>query len=104
MASKGRGKNGIAKTLRREAVKTFGRSQAWHVSYIQKILTNRAVLGEFAPATMRDGKRTFLEAIPDYYPAIIKRETFATVQQLRKARPSYRGRSGFNVFSQSRIR
>jgi len=99
MASKGRGANGITKTLRRENVKTFGRSQVWHISYVKKILDNRAVLGEFAPATKRDGKKTFLEVVPDYYPAIIKRELFATVQQLRKARPSYRGKSGFNVFS-----
>lgn len=99
MASAGRGANGITKTLQREGVKTFGRSQAWHVSYVKKILDNRAVLGEFAPATKRDGKRTFFDAIPNYYPAIVKRETFATVQQLRKARPSYRGRSSFNVFS-----
>jgi len=57
------------------------------------------VIGEFRPAKMRGGKREFLEAIPDYYPAVVKPETFATVQQLRKSRPSYRGRSGFNVFS-----
>jgi Recombinase len=99
MAGKGQGANSITKTLRREGVKTFGRSQVWHISYVKKILDNRAVIGEFAPATKRNGKKTFFEAIPDYYPAIIKRETFATVQQLRRSRPSYRGRSGFNVFS-----
>jgi len=99
MASKGMGKNGITKTLRREGVKTFGRSKVWHISYVHKILDNRAVIGEFAPATKRNGKKTFFEVIPNYYPAIIKRETFATVQQLRKSRPSYRGRSSFNVFS-----
>jgi DNA invertase Pin-like site-specific DNA recombinase len=99
LASKGRGANSITKTLQREGVKTFGRSQAWHVSYVKKILDNRAVLGEFAPATKRDGKRTFFEVIQNYYPAIVKREKFATVQQLRKARPSFRGRSSFNVFS-----
>ncbi len=99
MASNGRGANGIAKTLQRDGVETFGHSQAWHVSYVKKILDNRAVLGEFAPATKRDGKRTFFDAIPNYYPAIVKREKFATVQQIRKARPSYRGRSSFNVFS-----
>jgi DNA invertase Pin-like site-specific DNA recombinase len=99
MARKGKGANGITKTLQREGVKTFGRSQAWHVSYIKKILDNRAVIGEFAPATKRDGKRTFFDAVPDYYPAVVKPETFATVQQLRKARPSFNGRSAFNVFS-----
>jgi DNA invertase Pin-like site-specific DNA recombinase len=99
MASEGRGANGIAKTLQHEGVETFGRSRVWHVSYIKKILDNRAVIGEFAPATIRDGKRTFLDPIPDYYPAVVKREVFATVQQLRKARPSYKGRSAFNVFS-----
>ena len=79
---------------------TFGCSKAWFVSYIKKILTNRAVIGEYRPGFKKDGKRTFLDPIPDYYPAVVKRETFATVQQIRKQRPSYRGRSSaFNVFS-----
>src|SRR5260221_3283118 len=99
MARSGRGANGISRTLRSEGVKTFGRAKVWHVSYVKKNLDNRAVIGEFAPASKRTGKRTFFEAIPDYYPAVVKRETFATVQQLRKARPCYQGRSGFNVFS-----
>jgi DNA invertase Pin-like site-specific DNA recombinase/cell division protein FtsB len=95
----GQGANGIAKALNREKVPTFGRSKAWHVSYIKKILDNRAAIGEYTPALKRDGKRTFLDAIPNYYPAIIPREKFATAQQLRKARPSFKGRGSFNVFS-----
>jgi DNA invertase Pin-like site-specific DNA recombinase len=99
MASHGHGANGIAKTLQHDCVPTFGRSKAWHLSYIKKILDNRAVIGEFAPASKRNGKRVFFDAVQDYYPAVVTRETFATVQQLRKARPSYKGRSTFNVFS-----
>jgi DNA invertase Pin-like site-specific DNA recombinase len=102
MAAKGHGANSITKTLQRENLPTFGRASGWHVSYVKKIIDNRAVLGEFTPFTSRtkSGKREACgEAVQGYYPAVVKRETFATVQQLRKARPSYNGRSGFNVFS-----
>lgn len=42
--------------------------------------------------------RLMLDTIPGYYPAIISKETFATVQQVRHVRPSFTGKSGFNVF------
>lgn len=99
-ARSGVGAYSIAKRLRQQKVKTFGRSSRWFPSYIKKILDSRAVIGEFTPATKRNGsEKTFLDPIPGYYPAVIRKELFATVQQLRRARPSYKGRSGFNVFS-----
>lgn len=99
MAAQGKGANSITKALRTEKVKPIGRKPVWFTSYVKKILDNRAVIGEFTPAVSRNGKREFLDAIPDYYPAIVSKELFATVQQLRRARPSYVGRSTFNVFS-----
>lgn len=99
MTKKGHGAITIAKTLTREGVPTFGRSKAWHMSYIKKILNNRAVIGEFCPAMFRSGKRVFFDPIPGYYPAALTRELYATVQQVRKTRPSYAGRSNFNAFT-----
>ncbi|HEX7011270.1 MAG TPA: recombinase family protein, partial [Steroidobacteraceae bacterium] len=51
----GAGKEAIARALNEQRVPTFGRGRRkgrhWHRSYVQKILTNRAVLGEFTPHT-----------------------------------------------------
>ena len=47
-------------------------SAGWRKSYIDKILRNPAVIGEFQPHKMINGKRTPTgEPIPDYYPRII---------------------------------
>lgn len=99
LAKNGAGANSIGKTLRREKHRPFGKAPVWHTSYVKKILDNRAVIGEFSPATRRNGEVKFQDAIPGYYPAVVSKELFATVQQMRKTRPSVRGRSSFNVFS-----
>jgi hypothetical protein len=99
MARDGKGANSIGKILRAQKTIPFGRSAQWHTSYVKKILDSRAVIGEFAPGIRRNGETQFLDPIPGYFPLVVSRELFATVHQIRKARPSYTGRSGFNVFS-----
>ncbi|HOX58962.1 MAG TPA: recombinase family protein [Candidatus Paceibacterota bacterium] len=100
LAAKGVGANAIATMLRKEKVKTFRGGFTWHVSYVRRILETRAAIGELTPTTRRNGVATKLEPIPNYYPAVISKELFATVAQLRKARPDLRGRSRrCNVFS-----
>lgn len=99
LAVHGKGINGIAKQLRRERVPTFSGGKAWYVQTVRRIITSPAVIGTFVPAIYRDGKRILLDPVEDYYPAIVKKEVFATVAQRLKAHPSFRGRSSFNVFS-----
>lgn len=99
-AAAGAGANSIAKDLNKRKVPTFGKAKFWNLSYIKKILVNRAVIGEFSPATKASGKRQFLgQVVEDYYPAVVPLATFHKVTALRAARPSYRGKSGFNIFS-----
>ncbi|HOC57320.1 MAG TPA: recombinase family protein [Verrucomicrobiota bacterium] len=100
MAARGKGANAIATMLRKDRVKTFGGGFTWHVSYVRKILENRAAIGELVPTARRNGVATKLDPIPNYYPAVVSKELFATVAQLRKARPDLRGKSHHsNVFS-----
>jgi DNA invertase Pin-like site-specific DNA recombinase len=95
MAGSGKGGHSIATVLRGEKVKPFTRSPVWHLSYVHRILDNRAVIGEYMPGTKKNGKpKSTGEVVKDYYPAIVPKELFATVQQLRKARPELKGRSG----------
>jgi DNA invertase Pin-like site-specific DNA recombinase len=61
----------------------------WVISSIQKILQNRAVLGEFQPHKRIDGKKISEgEAIRDYYPTIIDQGLFDRAAQARRARLS----------------
>jgi DNA invertase Pin-like site-specific DNA recombinase len=76
MTAGGMGARMIARTFNEEGVpafgggKTKGKTEAWIKSYIQKILTNRAVLGEFQPRKYRkpdgDVRLGFFPAVIDY--------------------------------------
>jgi DNA invertase Pin-like site-specific DNA recombinase len=63
-----------------------GNERGWHAAYIQAILSNRAVIGEYQPRkiSIMDGRRVRVavgEAIADYFPRIIPDEVFYGVQK-----------------------
>jgi DNA invertase Pin-like site-specific DNA recombinase len=98
-SEKGMGADMIARRLNREGVPTFGRSHGWHKSYILKILTNRAVLGEFRPSTVGAfSSRTMCEAVEKYYPPIIDETIFYKAQAAMASRKQAgAGRKGERV-------
>jgi DNA invertase Pin-like site-specific DNA recombinase len=95
MAVKGHGIGSIAKTLNREGVPTISKAKNWHDSYIYRILTNRACIGEFQPRVLqiekqdRPGKvarkvKTFQpigQPLRKYYPPVVSDENFFKAQQ-----------------------
>lgn len=102
--AQGSGKHTIARQLNAEGVSTFGRSVAWHASYIQKILNSPAVLGEFQPGVKpRGGKRKMVDQpIAEYYPAAIDADLYyraRTSMQSRSRMTIGRGRRIANLFS-----
>jgi DNA invertase Pin-like site-specific DNA recombinase len=96
MAAAGMGQLVIARTLNRENVPTFRGATRWHISSVKKILDSRSLIGEFQPGKMVEGKRQLLDPVPDYYPTVVPIELFATVQRIRRQRPSFRGRGQSN--------
>lgn len=75
----------------------FGRSKAWTMAYVMKILTWRAVLGEHQPHEMEGRRRKPSgDVIPDYYPAVITPEQFYQAQQAMGARKGRVGRTPQN--------
>jgi hypothetical protein len=72
----------------------------WHSSYIQRLLTNEAVVGTFTPhrsiKTATGRKREPQQPIEEYFPAVIDRDFFARVSAQAKAR-SARGRHAGNI-------
>ena len=77
MSADGYGTLAIERALNKERVPGIGKTASWHKSYIQKILGNRAVLGEMQPHIMNGGKRQkHSSPIPGYFPRIIEDELF----------------------------
>ncbi len=104
-ADQGKGSFQIARLLNQTAVPGFTAGKSWHESYVTRILTNRAVIGEFQPHRYVNGKRVpDGDPVPDYFPVVISREQFERVQvgrRVRKNRGSGRkGTANTNLFSQ----
>jgi hypothetical protein len=94
----------IGKRLNDRREPVWGNSHGWHLSYVAKILNNRAVIGEFQPYEFVDGKRRPAGApIKEYFPRIIDDDLFFRAQQGRSERQiTGRGRKGqyvTNLFS-----
>lgn len=70
------GRTQIARRLHAEGIAPISnrRSDGWHEGYITRLLSNRAVLGEFHPS---DGS----EPILNYYPAIVDAALFERVNR-----------------------
>jgi len=83
--------------------KPIGRSKKWNGSFIQKVLNDRAVIGEWQPHSFtEEGQRVPVgKVIKDYYPAIIDEGTFFRAQQSKAQRYKQRSPSeGFiNLFA-----
>lgn len=85
----GKGCEIIAQELNSEAVPVFGNGTRWHKSYISKILTNTACIGEYIPRKNTDisGKlvRVPLTPIQNYYPQVVSTQTFRDAQSHRSS-------------------
>ena len=74
----------------------------WRNSYINKILRNRAVLGEYQPYTKIDGKRQPVgEPVKDYFPRIVSDDLFYRVQDQISRNKYCGGKTGIvsNLFA-----
>jgi DNA invertase Pin-like site-specific DNA recombinase len=99
----GLGKQSIARGLNLDGIPTFGRASGWHPSYIQKILTSPAVLGEFQLGRKARGepRQSIGDPIQGYYPRIIDEDLYARALNSisgRSRRVGGRGRRLVNLF------
>jgi DNA invertase Pin-like site-specific DNA recombinase len=82
----GYGRTVIAKMLNADGTASF-KCKTWGNSSIQKILTNKAVLGIYQPHTGRGSQREPQgEAIPGFYPQVIEESTFYQAQEAMQSR------------------
>jgi DNA invertase Pin-like site-specific DNA recombinase len=94
----GMGTTAIIRKFNQEGIKPISEKDAWGKSYIQKILNNPAVFGEYQPHKIdSDGIRVFDgEPIKDYYPPIVDKQTFLAVKALKAEKIVKAGRKGEN--------
>lgn len=70
----------IAQQLNDDA--TWTRKNGWRASYIRKLLTNRALIGEYQPYLKQNGKRIPSgEPIKGYFPVVVAEDVFFAVQK-----------------------
>lgn len=92
----GLGYSKILDRIREEGIEPFNRTKNWTISYISHLFSSRSLTGEYHPGEMIDGRWTKLDPkfiIPDFYPVVIDRKTFESLQSDR----SDKGRIGDNV-------
>ena len=94
LAREGYGKRQIARKLNQDGVKPFGRAKLWRDSYIQKLTTQRQVLGEIIPHEIKDGRRVPRQSEPiKAYPAILDVGTYERTRKKISERQNFAGRT-----------
>lgn len=104
MSAQACGYYSIAKHLNEANIAVFGKSKYWHISYIKKILVNRAAFGELQPHSYVNGLRTKIgNPIKDYFPSVISEEIFLLAQDSVSRRitkgAGRKGKTFTNLFS-----
>ena len=105
LAIGGMGSYAIANYLDEKQVSSFTQSESWDHTTIDYMLRNRATYGEYQPRSFANGHKKGIpngSPIPNYYPAVIDRETFELARVARRQNLSTRGRKGndlANIFA-----
>jgi DNA invertase Pin-like site-specific DNA recombinase len=99
LALNGMGRRAIAKELNQRGIPIWSsdkrsKSKLWVDSYVQKILTNPAVMGVFQPHKKTDNKRVPIgDPIKNYFPEVIDEDLYYAVQSQIKSRKQKGGRA-----------
>ena len=92
MAREGLGVQMIVNRFTQEGIEGWGPSKRWTCTNVEDVLYNRAVLGEFQPHEIVNGKSQPTGApAPDYFPRIIEPNLFYVVNATRVLNGGGRG-------------
>ncbi|CAH2394523.1 recombinase family protein [Mesorhizobium ventifaucium] len=84
MTLAGAGQHAIAAMFNREGIPVFRGGKHWIAAYVAKVLRSPATIGRFQPMRHEGLVRVAAgEPIEDYYPAVVDRETFEQVQEIK---------------------
>jgi DNA invertase Pin-like site-specific DNA recombinase len=103
MTVDGMGKQLIAKSLNDAGISWNRKDKAngFHVSYITKLLNNRAVIGKYTPSKLVKGLggvkvKAYLDEIDNYYPSCIDESIFYAANRATLSRRGTGGKKGDN--------
>lgn len=88
----GIGQQQLLKELQKK-YKPLGRSERWNSSFIQKVLSDRSVLGELQPMTVNErGERVPVgDVLTTYYPKVVSENLFYRSQVAKQSRQKQKG-------------
>jgi DNA invertase Pin-like site-specific DNA recombinase len=92
LSADGYGRTRIIRTLEAEGVQPFGDSQNWTRPYVNKLLNDRRVLGEYQPRLTDDTPDG--PVIHGYYPQVISDEEYLLARRGQEGRCGPRGPKG----------
>ncbi|MCE9560443.1 MAG: recombinase family protein [Planctomycetes bacterium] len=93
LSVQGFGTQSITKRLNGEKVQPISPAKMWHESYVVKILSSRAVMGDFQPQQMNDGKRVNAgPVVRGYFPSVVTEEVWQQNRNAMLARRCERGK------------
>lgn len=94
---------GISKLVRyanENSLPVPGKGLTWHTSLVNRVLSNKALVGRFTPQSVVDGKRKPLsEAIENYFPVVLDVDLFNAVQNQRAKAVDFPKRRDDNNFN-----
>jgi DNA invertase Pin-like site-specific DNA recombinase len=93
-SAEGMGTLAIAARLNAERVPPIGRANQWNRSYVEKILDNRAVLGEYQPMKGHCNRVPDGDPVPGYFPAVVTEAEWHAAHAGKQARNRRSGRPG----------
>lgn len=92
----GLGKGAIAQELNANRVPTWSRAEHWTPTYVGRVLSNRAVIGEWQPHVWprkAKARQPVGEPVGDFYPEVVSAEVFVAANERRlKSELSGQGR------------
>jgi DNA invertase Pin-like site-specific DNA recombinase len=92
LSAGGLGTLAIVGRLGGEGVAPIGRARRWQRSYVQKILDNPAVKGEYQPMNGHRGRTPDGEPIRDYFPRVVSDALWAAAHRAKDSRNKRSGR------------
>lgn len=95
LAASGYGAARIVKRMIDDTVQPIGRGKHWSRSYVNLLLSDKRVMGEFQPRKI-DGSKDG-HPIPHYYPAAVTEEQYYAAQTSRTGRSPRPGRLGTRI-------
>jgi recombinase len=100
LARDGWGVSRIVRYANKSNLPVPGKKRTWHLSLINRLFANKALIGEFQPYhDAPEGRVPQGEPIPGFFPVVVDKDLFYSVQSLRGKAVKFPKRRDGNNFN-----